>query len=56
LSFASITGLTSPVNAPSSSQWQFCAPSWSRSRSASISVCNVRRSVNGAQTTTSFAS
>ena len=27
LSFASIGALTSPVNAPSVSQWQFCAPS-----------------------------
>ena len=55
-SFASITGLTSPVYAPWSSQKQFCAPSSSGIRSASNSVCNVRRSVNGGQITISHAS
>ena len=36
LSLASIGGLTSPVNAPSSSQWQFCAPSAIGMRSVSM--------------------
>ncbi len=55
-SLASIGGLTSPVNAPWSSQWQFCAPSDILSLSAWMTVCSVRTSVNGGHTTTSTAS
>ena len=51
-----MVGLTSPVNAPSSCQWQFWAPSWIGRRSASVRVWRVRKSVNGGQTTTSQCS
>ena len=53
---ASIVGLTSPVNAPFSSQWQCWAPTAIGMRSDSITVCTERMSENGGWTDTSTAS
>ena len=54
-SLASISGLTSPVNAPVSSMAQFWAPRDTGMPSGSMTDCTVRMSVNGGWTETSTA-
>src|SRR5688500_11635557 len=49
-------GAISPVYAPFSSQWQFCAPRATGMLSDSSTVCTERRSVNGGCTDTSTTS
>ena len=46
-SFARNAGEISPVNAPLSSVWQCWAPRWKSKSSLSMTVCTLRRSVNG---------
>jgi hypothetical protein len=53
---ASIGAEISPVNAPSSSWWQFCAPSAIGSLSDCSSVWTDRSATNGGQTTISCPS